>query len=92
MDPRNIDYATLPLEQFTVTDLTDAIGVGRAADLLNTTKRTIYTCRNTNAMSIERRMQLIAEVQRDEQTNRMRLVVTRAQERIRQDQRNEQTV
>ena len=44
------DYAALPLELWTVTDLTDALTVDKAAALLKTSKRAIYTIRNTNVL------------------------------------------
>jgi hypothetical protein len=49
--PKPADYATLPLELWTVTDLTDALTVDVSAALLKTTQRAIYTIRNTNAQT-----------------------------------------
>lgn len=70
-------YHTLALEEFTVTDLTDALGVKRAAALIATTCRSIYTVRNTNVLGVERQLKLIAEVRSDEARCRERLVVLR---------------
>lgn len=72
-----LDYATCPLEQLSVKDLTDALGISAAADLLNTSARAIYTVRNTSALSTERMLQLIAAVRLDEEACRRRLVVMR---------------
>ncbi len=71
------DYSTLPLELWTVTDLTDALTVERAAELLDTTKRAIYTIRNTNVLSVPRTMVLIEAVRRDEERCRNELMVRR---------------
>ena len=71
------DYSTLPLEQWTVTDLTDALTVERSAELLETTKRAIYTIRNTNVLSVPRTMSLIEAVRKDEERCRRELVVRR---------------
>jgi hypothetical protein len=67
------DYKSLPLELFTITDLTDAIGVAEAAELLDTTPRAIYTVRNTNVLSFERRMKLIDAVKANETELREKL-------------------
>lgn len=77
MEQKNTDYMTLPLEQFTVTDLTDAIGVVKAAGLLDTSRRAIYTIRNTNVLSVDRVLLLINEMRKDETALRQRLVVMR---------------
>lgn len=84
-----VDYLTLPLELFTVTDLTDAIGVERAAELLNTSKRAIYTVRNTNVLSQERVLALINEVKTDETGYRQKLVIKRNMQLTRAKQREE---
>lgn len=70
-------YQHAPLETLTITDLTDALGVARAADLLGTTRRSIYTVRNTNVLGIDRHTKLIDEVRKDEAACRQRLVVLR---------------
>lgn len=72
-----LDYATCPLEQLSVKDLTDALGIAESALLLNTSARAIYTVRNTSALSPDRMLQLIAAVREDEENCRRRLVVTR---------------
>lgn len=87
MEQKNTDYMTLPLEQFTVTDLTDAIGVIKSAKLLSTSRRAIYTIRNTNVLHVDRVLLLINEVRKDEQTLRQRLVVMRNMQAERQARR-----
>ena len=77
MSVQSVDYMTLPLAEFTVRDLTDAIGVEAAATLLGTSRRAIYTTRNTNRIGIDRTMKLIQAIQANEQEFRMRLTVTR---------------
>jgi len=84
-----VDYLTRPLELFTVTDLTDAIGVKRAAELLNTSKRAIYTVRNTNVLSQERVLALINEVKTDETGFRRKLVIKRNMQLTRAQNREE---
>lgn len=71
------DYSSLPLELWTVTDLTDALTVDKAAALLKTTKRAIYTIRNTNVLSVCRTMQLIDAVRANEEHCRRQLTVMR---------------
>lgn len=72
-----LDFTTCPLEQLSVKDLTDALGIAESATLLNTSARAIYTVRNTSALSADRMLQLIAAVRQDEVNCRRRLVVTR---------------
>ncbi len=72
-----IDFATCPLEQMSVKDLTDALGIAESAQLLNTSARAIYTVRNTSALSTDRMLKLIAAVRMDEENCRRRLVVSR---------------
>lgn len=72
-----LDFATCPLEQLSVKDLTDALGIAESAALLNTSARAIYTVRNTSALSADRMLQLIAAVRENEEACRRRLVVTR---------------
>ena len=86
-----IDYQTLPLELFTVTDLTDALTVEASAVLLDTSRRAIYTIRNTNALSPARMVRLINEVKTDEATYRQRLVVMRNMQSTRRHKRAEQS-
>jgi len=86
-----VDYQTLPLELFTVKDLTDAIGVARAAEIFNTSDRAIYTVRNTNVLSERRVLMLIHEIKRDEAAYRQRLVIKRNMQKTRADARAERT-
>ena len=73
----SLDFTSCPLEQLSVKDLTDALGIAESAKLLNTSARAIYTVRNTSALSADRMLQLIAAVRADEENCRRRLVVTR---------------
>lgn len=73
----SLDFTTCPLEQLSVKDLTDALGIAESAALLKTSARAIYTVRNTSALSADRMLQLIAAVKADEENCRRRLVVTR---------------
>ena len=73
MASKSVDYMTFPLEQFTVRDLTDALGIKRSADLLNTSARAIYTTRNTNRLGYDRIVKLREAVLADEATARQRL-------------------
>ena len=82
-----VDYLTLPLELFTVKDLTDAIGVSRAAEIFNTSDRAIYTVRNTNVLSEQRVLLLINEIKRDEANYRQKLVIKRNMQKTRADNR-----
>ena len=82
-----VDYQTLPLELFTVKDLTDALGVTRAAELFNTSLRAIYTIRNTNVLSENRVLRLIDEIKKDEASYRQRLMIKRNMQKTRADQR-----
>lgn len=78
------DYYTLPLDLFSVTDLTDALGVERSADILGTSCRAIYTVRNTNEMGLERVAKLQAAIAQDETGARRRLVQMRNLQSIRE--------
>jgi len=80
-----VDYRRLPLELFTVKDLTDAIGVARSAEILKTSDRAIYTVRNTNTLSEDRALQLIREIKTDEDAFRTRLVIKRNLQKARAD-------
>lgn len=71
------DFVAMPLDLFRAKDLTDALGVERAAAILNTTKRSIYTIRNTNVMSDERVERLREEIRKDEKACRKRLIMYR---------------
>ena len=81
------DYYTLPLDLFSVADLTDALGIERAAAILGTSSRAIYTVRNTNEMGLERVAKLQAAIQKDEAAARRRLVQMRNLQAIRRAQR-----
>lgn len=82
-----VEYMTLPLELFTVKDLTDALGVTRSAELFSTSMRAIYTIRNTNVLSEQRVLLLIGEIRKDEAGYRQRLVIKRNMQKTRADQR-----
>lgn len=82
-----VDYKQLPLELFTVKDLTDALGVVASAKVFNTSVRAIYTIRNTNVLSEERALLLIAEIQKDEERYRQRLMIKRNMQKTRAEQR-----
>jgi hypothetical protein len=84
-----VDYQTLPLELFTVRDLTDALGVTRAAEIFNTSNRAIYTVRNTNVLSETRVLMLIREIKKDEAIYRQRLIIKRNMQKTRADNRAE---
>jgi hypothetical protein len=81
------DYYTLPLDLFSVTDLTDALGIEAAAKILGTSCRAIYTVRNTNEMGLERVAKLQEAIKRDETQARRRLVQMRNLQTIRQTAR-----
>ena len=85
-------YLKLPLDSFTIKDLTDALGVAVAAKKLGTTARAIYTVRNTNNVSVERFMQLVSAVREDEAACRRRLVILRNMQKARADMRDPETV
>jgi len=74
---RPSDYSTLPLEEWTVTDLTDALTVVKSAEILKTSLRAIYTIRNTNVLHVERTMRLIDAVRANEEHHRRQLTVIR---------------
>lgn len=72
-----LDFTSCPLEQLSVKDLTDALGIAESAALLKTSARAMYTVRNTSALATDRMLKLIAAVRADEENCRRRLVVTR---------------
>lgn len=84
-------YHAKPLTEFSVADLTDALTVKRAAELLNTTRRAIYTVRHTNALSEARVAILIDAIRADEERCRQRLIVKRNLRLQRAVQRNNAT-
>lgn len=73
-----IDYMTLPLEKFTIRDLTDAIGIAESAQVLDTTTRAIYTQRNTQRISVDRMQRLVVHLRENEAYYRERLAIKRA--------------
>lgn len=82
-----VEYQTMPLELFTVKDLTDALGVSKAAEIFNTSNRAIYTVRNTNVLSENRVLMLINEIKKDEAGYRQRLMIKRSLQKTRADNR-----
>lgn len=76
-------YFDLPLELFSVADLTDALGIPEAAKLLGTSCRSLYTVRNTNEMGLERLQVLQHAVRQDEKAARARLVQRRNMQQLR---------
>lgn len=77
------DYFTMPPERMTVTDLTDAIGIQVAAELIGTTPRAVYVMRNKNTIHVDRLQKLVAHFRSDEKNLRERLVIKRNHEQIR---------
>lgn len=71
-------YKKLPLEQWTITDLTDALSIPTTKELLGTSARVIYTIRHTNAVGYDRYVKLIDAVKADEANCRARLVTLRS--------------
>lgn len=71
------DYFNLPLELWSVRDLTDALGVDKAVQLLGSTRRSIYTARNKSIVSPARLAKLIDAVRADETNCRSNLVAIR---------------
>jgi len=77
------EYRTLPLELFSVSDLTDALGIEASAQLLGTSKRSVYTVRNTNSIGEARTRLLIGAIKQDEENCRTRLIIRRIAKQIR---------
>jgi hypothetical protein len=71
------EYATLPLERWTLVDMTDAIGVPETAVMLKTTRRAVYTFRSTKTIALPRIMQLIDKIKSNEKYYRSRLITLR---------------
>lgn len=71
-------YRTLKLDQWTITDLTDSLGVERTMEVLGTSARVIYTIRHTNAVGYDRYVKLVDAVKADEKACRERLVTLRS--------------
>ena len=80
-------YKKLPVDQFTITELTDALGVEVSAALLGTSKRAVYTVRNTNVLGIERHKLLIDAVRSKETECRERLLFMLQRRERREDAR-----
>lgn len=78
------DYLSLPLTEFTVRDLTDALTVAKSAELIKSTPRGIYTMRNTGRMGRNRMLALIEAVRANEAELREQLVVVRRMRETRQ--------
>lgn len=78
-----VDYQTLPVDSFTIVDLTDALGIDKSAALFNASRRYIYTIRNTNTLSLGRLLVLIDEVKKNEAACRRRLTLLRKLQRER---------
>lgn len=72
-------YHTVPLEELTVAELTDALGVAASSKLLGVSARNIYTVRNTNLLGVDRMQQLIAAIRANEAHYRERLILVRMQ-------------
>lgn len=86
---RDIDYQTVALEDLTIAELTDALGVTESAELLNTSARAIYTIRNTNVLSAARVMTLIEAVRSKETACRYKLGIMKKMHDARQAARAE---
>lgn len=80
----SIDYRNTPVSQWSIRLLTDALTIDAAASLLGTSRRSVYTVRNTNVLSIERRQQLISAValKHRECIDRLALLELRHKEKI----------
>lgn len=65
MSKGKIDYLTVPLELLTLKDLTDATGIAKAAEVLETSARAIYTQRNTGRIGVDRLQKLIDFIKSD---------------------------
>jgi hypothetical protein len=88
------EYMTQPLELWSVVDLTDALGIAKAAETLGTSSRVVYTVRNTGALSVDRVKKLINAVREDEPEYRQKLVIARnlqkqRAERVRPNERTQ---
>ena len=68
---------TAKLQDWNITDLTDALGIKRTMDVLGTSARVIYTIRHTNAVGYDRYVKLLDAVKADEKNCRERLVTVR---------------
>lgn len=81
--PERNRYLTTPLEEMTVTELTDALGLAESAALLDVSARSIYAVRCSNYLGVERIRRLIAAIRKDEAACRERLAVKSTQRAIR---------
>lgn len=59
------ELKNMPVEKYSLVDLTDALGIKRSAEILNTSPRAIYTIRHSNVVSPERLSVLIEAVKAD---------------------------
>lgn len=64
------DYMSTPAEDLSIAELTDAIGVARTAELLNTSSRVIYSIRHTNRCGVDRYMKILEAFKADEDQHR----------------------
>lgn len=76
-DPKPVDYFKLPIEVWTVKDLTDATGIAGAATLLGTSEGAIRMGRHRKYLRLDRIQALQDEVRRDEKAYRSKLVTIR---------------
>lgn len=69
-----VDYLTLPLEAWTLVDLSNALGLERTQSLFNTSRGNVRVLRHRNRTSTARMELLYAEVRKDEARIRRALV------------------
>lgn len=69
-----VDYLTLPLEAWTLVDLTNAIGLERTQELFETSRGNVRVLRHRNRTAAARMELLYAEVRKDEARIRRQLV------------------
>ena len=88
------DYAHLrdaPLDTLTIADLTDALGIGTAADLLGVSRRQIYTVRSSDRLGVARIAKLIGAIRKDEAACRERLLIVRTQKARQEARKKDKT-
>lgn len=88
------DYAHLrdaPLDTLTIADLTDALGIGTAADLLGVSRRQIYTVRSSDRLGVARIAKLIDAIRKDEAACRERLLIVRTQKARQEARKKDKT-
>lgn len=64
------DYMSIPVEDLSIAEMTDAIGVPKIAEILGTSARVIYSIRHTNRCGVERYMQILKAFKDDESAHR----------------------